>query len=284
VPGPDRIATLRRAATDQWPDYDWTRATWEIGAFHDVLVLAGHVVARITRSSFAAEAMEQRVEVLERLEGRIGQFAVPTVLSGVRRWAPECAGVLCGYVRGSSTERPEDPVAELKRVVDTIHDADGSMFADTEVRSWCGGPDFARLVSDHVIPLLDDDVGTAAADVVDHLLEAEASAPSCVVHGDLNSFNLLWEAEEAFGVIDWDFAAVSDPALDIAGILSTLGRDVAAGLTDADTMRRAAKHRATFPLQIACAGLLHDDRRLFDTGIRSFTERHHSGLLHYPGI
>jgi aminoglycoside phosphotransferase (APT) family kinase protein len=283
VPGTDRIATLKRAATDQWPDYDWTCATWETGAFHDVLVLAGQVVARITRSSFAAEAMEQRVEVLERLEGRIGQFAVPTVLSKVRRWSPENAGVLCGYVRGSSTERPEDPVAELGRVVDTIHQADPAIFADTEVRSWCGGPDFPGLVSDHVIPLLDDDAATAAADVVHQLLEAEASAPSCVVHGDLNSFNLRWEADVAYGVIDWDFAAVSDPALDIAGILSTLGRDVAAGLTDQDTMRRASKHRATFPLQIACAGLLHDDRRLFDTGIRNFTERHHSGLLHYPG-
>ena len=118
--------------------------------------------------------MEQHVEVLARLEGRIGQFAVPTVLSGVRRWAPESAGVLCGYVPGSTTERPEDPVAELERVVDTIHDADGSVFADTEVRSWCGGSDFARLVSDHVIPLLDDDAGTAAVDVVNQLLEAEA--------------------------------------------------------------------------------------------------------------
>jgi aminoglycoside phosphotransferase (APT) family kinase protein len=283
VSATDRIATLRRAATDHWPDYDWTRATWETGAFHDVLVLAGHVVARITRSAFAAEAMEQRVEVLERLDGRIGQFAVPTVLSDVRRWAPESAGVLCGYVRGSSTERPEDPTPELARVVDTIHRADPSLFAGTVVRSWCGGDDFPRLVSDHVIALLDDDAATAAADVVDQLLEAEASAPRCVVHGDLNSFNLLWEADVVDGVIDWDFAAVSDPALDIAGILSTLGRDVAARLTDADTLIRASKHRATFPLQIACAGLLHDDQRLFDTGIRNFTERHHNGLLHDPG-
>jgi aminoglycoside 2''-phosphotransferase len=138
-------------------------------------------------------------------------------------------------------------------------------------------------VSDRVIPLLDDDAATAAAAVVDQLLEAEASAPGCVVHGDLNSFNLRWEADVAYGVIDWDFAAVSDPALDIAGILSTFGRDVAARLTDADTLRRASKHRATFPLQIACAGLLHDDRGLFDTGIRNFIERHHRGVLHYPG-
>ena len=47
MPGTDRIATLRRAATDQWPDYDWTRATWETGAFHDVLVLAGHAVVGV---------------------------------------------------------------------------------------------------------------------------------------------------------------------------------------------------------------------------------------------
>lgn len=281
--GTDRIATLRQAATDQWPDYDWTRAAWDTGAFHDVLVLAGHAVDRITRSSFAAEAMEQCVEVLERLGGRIGEFAVPTVLSDVRRWAPENAGVLCGYVRGSSAERPEDPVAELSRVVDTIHQTDPTMFAGSEVRSWCGGPDFPRLVSERVIPCLDADAANAASDALDQLIEAEASAPSCVVHGDLNSFNLLWEADMAHGVIDWDFAAISDPALDIAGILSTLGRDVAARLTDAETLRRASKHRATFPLQIACAGLLHDDRRLFDTGIRNFAERHHSGLLHYPG-
>ncbi len=43
--------------------------------------------------------------------------------------------------------------------------------------------------------------------------------PSCVVHGDLKWDNCLVEGRDRVRVIDWEMAAVGDPAWDVAGIL-----------------------------------------------------------------
>ena len=47
----------------------------------------------------------------------------------------------------------------------------------------------------------------------------EALEPSCVVHGDLKWDNCLVDAADGVRVIDWEQAAVGDPAWDVAGIL-----------------------------------------------------------------
>ena len=60
------------------------------------------------------------------------------------------------------------------------------------------------------------------------------------------------------------------------------GRATAEPLCDVPHSIAAAWHRATFPLQIACVGYLHDDQRLFETGVKNFVSRDHSGTLHWP--
>jgi Ser/Thr protein kinase RdoA (MazF antagonist) len=48
---------------------------------------------------------------------------------------------------------------------------------------------------------------------------ADALEPSCLVHGDLKWDNCLLEGGDGVRVIDWEMAAVGDPAWDVAGIL-----------------------------------------------------------------
>lgn len=75
----------------------------------------------------------------------------------------------------------------------------------------------------------------------------------------------------------WDTIApqrgIGDPAVDIEEVLTSLSTDSAAALTDAATLECASMHRATFPLQRAVAGYLHDDARLSRTGLRNLELR-----------
>ena len=48
---------------------------------------------------------------------------------------------------------------------------------------------------------------------------AKVLEPSCLVHGDLKWDNCLIEGRDGVRVIDWEMAAIGDPAWDVAGIL-----------------------------------------------------------------
>ncbi len=60
---------------------------------------------------------------------------------------------------------------------------------------------------------------------IDLLLEeglffAKNFQPTCYCHSDLHPYNLLWDANnQQLKVIDWEYACVSDPLLDLAGLL-----------------------------------------------------------------
>jgi aminoglycoside phosphotransferase (APT) family kinase protein len=95
-------------------------------------------------------------------------------------------------------------------------------------------------------------------------LAAAADLPhvaTAVAHGDLGAENVLWEIDggrpRLSGVIDWDEAAIGDPAEDLAAIAAghgdafldrvlTLG-----GWADDGTVARIAAIRGTFALQQA---------------------------------
>lgn len=275
-------AEVRKEAASIWPDVDWSDAVLERGAFHDVLIAAS-VVARLSRSRFAADAVPAQASFLRRIRGKLPTLDVPDVVGDPMRWSKTRAGVLLSFLPGQSRSVGEAlPADELAHVLDVVHNTDRSVIEDEVVRSWCGGERFIQIVADEIGPALSAKARTTAVRVVAELLEAEAQAPHCVVHGDLTPFNIRWEGDRAIGLLDWDFAAIGDPALDLAGILTTVGTDVARVIGDSASVERATLHRATFPLQIACAGLLHDDDRLRKTGIRNFEERLRRGVLHWP--
>lgn len=254
----------------------------EQGAFHDVLI-AEEVVARVSRSRFAADAMDERIHLLERLRGRVGHLEVPTVLSRVERWSDERAGALLSLVPGrSNTSDEQIPASAVADVLAQIRLTDPAALEGSTVRAWCGGDEFARIVADEVAPGLPADVAALANRVVSDLLESEAEAPKGPIHGDLTPFNIRWNGRRAVGLLDWDSAGLGDTAVDVAGILTTLGTTTAQQVCDEATLARAALHRATFPLQIACAGHLHDDQRLRSTGIKNFRSRAESHSLHWP--
>jgi aminoglycoside phosphotransferase (APT) family kinase protein len=276
------VDEVRAEASAAWPELDWSSAVLKQGAFHDVLV-GEHVVARISRSRFAATLMPSRVEVLARLRGAAGDLAVPEVMSEVHFWSDVRVGCLLSRLPGFERDLGDAiPPSAMARVLASIRALDPSWFASQRVRNFCGGSQFPELVERVISPSLPAELRTVASAVVRDLLDAEAGCPTGPIHGDLTPFNIMWNGDDPVGVLDWDFCALGDVALDIAGILTTLGRGVAEPVCDASTLERAALHRATFPLQIACAGHLHDDRRLVASGVNNFVARHRAGSLYWP--
>lgn len=85
--------------------------------------------------------------------------------------------------------------------------------------------------------------------------EIAANAPQRLTHGDLSPGNLMVTTEGGLvGVLDWDAAIVSDPAMDWAALCSNTPPAVARGLRSnmpgaAELEQRAAAYIATWQVQ-----------------------------------
>ncbi|MGI8553290.1 MAG: phosphotransferase family protein [Dehalococcoidia bacterium] len=97
-----------------------------------------------------------------------------------------------------------------------------------------------------------------------------------LTHGDFGSGNLLFDPKRAMmtGIIDFGFAGLNDPALDLAG-LSTYGepflvRAAAVYPQIEELMHRIRFYRGTFALQEALYGVEHADREAFRRGIATY--------------
>ncbi len=92
-------------------------------------------------------------------------------------------------------------------------------------------------------------------------------------HGDFGSGNILTDERgiAISGIIDFEFAAIGDPALDIAA-LSTLGDTLfgrfAAAYPAIETMLpRARFYRGTYALAEALHGFKNGDQEAFEAGM-----------------
>lgn len=113
----------------------------------------------------------------------------------------------------------------------------------------------------------------AALDGLPHLTAA-------VVHGDLGAENVLWEVVDGrprlSGVIDWDEAALGDPAEDFAAIGAGHGEGVLSrvlalgGWSDDGTAGRISAIRGTFALQQALYAVRDGDEEELADGLSAY--------------
>jgi aminoglycoside phosphotransferase (APT) family kinase protein len=218
----------------------------------DVLAWAGNAVAADGRVIGSSDLPQSRGKGPWRLDVNAGESIVQVVLhlsdpqhaAARRQYATEAAalglaerhvlaaprllatdldGSVTGHLailqtalRGSSRiPREPDPtrLRDIGRMTAAIHAVTPTPTPSLPVR---------------LRPLADVDfetlpVPSASADLFVTALRAMVDAatpsePHCFVHGDLWQGNMLWEGDNHTGTVDWDFAGVGPPGVDLGSI------------------------------------------------------------------
>jgi Phosphotransferase enzyme family len=164
--------------------------------------------------------------------------------------AARLSRLVAGWHRGTRGVSPETLPAELPWVLDI-------------------------LTPGHWRPPVADELlvhGKIRRELRHHFSElAEALEPSCLVHGDLKWDNCLLEGSDGVRVIDWEMAAVGDPAWDVAGILQdhlVVCRALASPTEPADLEERAREAAADFLSSYLAAADVADRAGFRDRAVR----------------
>ncbi|WP_223772209.1 phosphotransferase family protein, partial [Streptomyces huiliensis] len=138
---------------------------------------------------------------------------------------------------------------------------------------------FASDVRAELFPLLSP-AGRARAGRELTAAEELPYVSGALVHGDLGGENVLWETEDGLpvlrGVVDWDEAAIGDPAVDLAAVAASYGdaflRQVVArgGPALREPAGRVPAIRGTFALQQALSALRDGDAAVLADGLEGY--------------
>lgn len=280
-----REQDVRRWAGQAWPERDWRLAELRHGAFHEVLVLPGGPVARLTEGLGHQERAQKEAEVMSIVAGLPLPVAVPRPLA-----APVSVGGRSGQLTSLVTGRPvrDAPWSQVRDQLTGLLTAFGQVSEPQLAcrlpvpRAWCGGTSWPDLVHELLVPRLPLHARAPAARVVADVLQVEALAEPHLVHGDVGLHNLLWSGDSVTGLIDVDGASWADPAIDVAPLVGTFGVLALAKDVAPEVLQRAMHHRATLPLQVAAAADLAGRAPLRDHALANFARRQAEGTLHDP--
>jgi aminoglycoside phosphotransferase (APT) family kinase protein len=213
----------------------------EHGNLHHVVLFPAVAAVRISKRASAAAELSRRVEILRAVAAVGLPFAVPEPLTVVATFG-ERAAVATSWIDGESLpEGVGDPAAfalllEALRAVEVSPELKAVLRTP---RRYADGLGWADILNAEVVPRLP----TKWRDGVRHRLDALLAldeVPARLVHGDLGGSNVHFAADGGLiGVLDWDMAILSDPAIDAALVATWHGWDVVRKATDEETYRRA---------------------------------------------
>ncbi|MFC9975085.1 aminoglycoside phosphotransferase family protein [Spirillospora sp. NPDC127200] len=280
----------RALAARLLPGADPDALTVRQGQFHTVIIAPDRVVC-LPRTAAAAARLPGRAARLRTLAALDLGFRIPEPLADATAQGPdEPPFLLLSRVPGAPLEPGalDDPqvagavAAQYAALLAALAEAG----ADPAVRAalprtpedrWRR---FAADVRAELFGMMSD-AGRRRAER--ELAAAEGLPPlaGAVVHGDLGPENVLWEdagdgPPRLAGVIDWDEAALGDPAEDLAAIGAGHGRGLLArvlaprGLPDGGLAARIAAIGGTFALQQALAAHRDGDAEELADGLAGY--------------
>lgn len=226
----------------------------EAGGEHLVVVAAGVGVVRIAKTAHAAALMGRRARLLDALRGAGLPFVVPEPLGEVVTVDGHTALAL-SWVPGSVHPRGDGDPAVLARVLHALRNVDLAALDGLldQPHGYAGGDRWAELMA-RAVDALPADARDDARRRLDDALALPA-VPAALVHGDLAGHNMRWNDRHLVGVIDWDWAAGWDPAVD-AACLGWHGWAAVAAAVDPTTYRRARIWHRTFGIEQLVASWL----------------------------
>lgn len=255
--GPDRQRRadddVLRLAAAAAPGLDLGAATVVAGEFHDVVLVPDVAVVKVARGA-AARHLRRRAALLRRLGGLGLPFAVPRPVGDVVT-VDDRAAVALAWVTGRPATAGALAPGDVAALLDALARVPLDAVADLldEPHAYAGRSRWPELMAE-AVGLLPTSVRDVARRRLDAALALPPAAPS-LVHGDLAGANvLLDDAGGVVGVLDWDLAQPSDPAVD-AACLAWFGWGMVDAAVDDGTARRARVWHGVFPIEQVAAAL-----------------------------
>jgi aminoglycoside phosphotransferase (APT) family kinase protein len=256
---PGRAATtalVEQLLRDAGAPTDPTTWQWVRTGSSSLVVLSGEVAVRVARDDDAAADLRRGRDLMGALPPL--PFDVPRPVGAVAVHEGVVAAAATRVHGEPRPAGPADPTA-LRGLLETIHGLDPMPLRAhlAPARAFYGGPDWYAVLTERVVPMLPErlrDQARAAADAL-----AGLDHPGTVVtHGDLAGSNVHWQGDRVVGVLDWDLAALDDPAEDVASLLGWHGWQLGHLVTDDATLARARAFRAVGPLAVLAFAVLRE--------------------------
>ncbi|MBH0157242.1 aminoglycoside phosphotransferase family protein [Fictibacillus sp. 5RED26] len=134
-----------------------------------------------------------------------------------------------------------------------------------------------KNIQDKLFPFINEKAQKDIFYSFESFLNNEEHLKTTLIHGDFGASNILWNSKncEISGVIDFGGTRIGDPAFDFAGILSSYGEDFFNKCIDlypngSEIAQRVTFYKSTFALQEALHGLINNDNRAFENGIKEY--------------
>jgi aminoglycoside phosphotransferase (APT) family kinase protein len=213
----------------------------EHGNLHHVVLFPGVAAVRISKRPASAEELPRRTEILRAVGAAGLPFAVPEPLTAVVAFG-ERRAVAVSWVGGEPVPEGVGDPAVFGTLLEALREVEVTPRLRGVLRTplrYADGLGWADILSDEVVPRLPPKWRDGVRRRLDTLLALE-EVPARLVHGDLGGGNIHFGADgKLVGVLDWDMAILSDPAIDAALAATWHGWDVLRAATDEQTYRRA---------------------------------------------
>lgn len=157
------------------------------------------------------------MELLSSLAPRL-PWQTPVPLSGIDPGETDADGdaVVLAFVPGAAHPPHHGDPATLRCIRDAIAAVADEAWQGRVVTPYTSTPRWDTHSRETVLTVLPPGHRNAAESVWTTLEQFEEEPAVGLVHGDLAGHNMHWQGDSLVGVIDWDHAAVWDPAINLA--------------------------------------------------------------------
>ena len=290
----DSMATYRQLLTATYPDLPIASARLHTaeGQFNDILVVNEELIFRFPRSRHVAATLAAETDLLLRLQGHLPlpipnpiyqgrepqtgalQFMGYQMLPGTPLWRTSIDTI--------ADDRPLDRMAtQLAEFLSALHTlpvaALGWDVPINDDADW-----WARLFAqfqEKLFPFMRPDARDDVTRLFSALLgDLRGNPPRLTLrHGDFGTGNILYDPQTLLitGIIDFGFAGLGDPTLDVAALAGGYGEHFVARCYDVypeleRMLPRARLYQGTYALQQALYALRDGNQEDFADGIAAY--------------
>jgi aminoglycoside phosphotransferase (APT) family kinase protein len=232
------------------PDMNVADARVIASGSHDVVLLPGQAAVRIARSQPAVQALPRRTALLEQLQTAGLPFSTPIPLTPVVS-EPGWTAVAVSWVPGSYLPPDAGDPAVLRQLLDALACIDLAPLTDhlDVPHSYAGRDRWEELMLNEAVPRLPAELRASGRRRVHDVLALDPVPPR-LVHGDLTGENMHWSDDgRLLGVLDWDLASPTDPAIDVACLAHWHGWSRIQRAVDVTTYARARTWYGTLSIE-----------------------------------